>query len=437
MNQTARGAILIFLLMQITHSSPDMRDTIGMATPFSEYVKFVADERGLPTFWTEQQLEFLWGTSEQQHATAKLRSIEKEYQEFCEASKDVPWKDQWWGEDGCLSIDDWKIVDAMFRSRSMDFEERGLCLVPIMDMANHARHGASNAMFIKGDKKAAWLRIDGKELIEPGEEVTIMYGERKGASETLHSYGFIENNISDARSIYLGWVPPADDELRDAKMEALRLEPGFEVRVPLGAEVDIYEWAGPCVWAMSVNQEDGLRIRSIEDPNGQRQLQASFKENIITDKGQLERLLKRDRLREIFQLRAYSYVQARVAEVIKERQELAEQHIGEEPPEGLDEESLARWRTAERLRALEMELLVRANERFVLNIQWWTERPDVQNFINGRPLVDLPPAHYWEENPSERQVEEESAEGDELAGTIKRREEEWGNDEEVWGAMED
>ena len=45
---------MIFLLMQIAMSSPDMPAKIGVANPWTEYVKFVPAETSLPTFWTVQ-----------------------------------------------------------------------------------------------------------------------------------------------------------------------------------------------------------------------------------------------------------------------------------------------------------------------------------------------------------------------------------------------
>ena len=388
---------MIFLLMQITHSSPDIYETIGAATAFSEYIKFVADERSLPTFWTDEERQCLWATSLQKHVAAKLRSLEREYETFCQASKDISWRDQWWGKSGCMTFNDWKIVDAMWRSRAMDFDEYGLCLVPIMDMSNHAMENAANAMYwIEGLNNEAHLYLDGKDQVTPGEEVTIIYGLQKGASEMLFSYGFIDQDIPDAGAIMLGWEPPIDDELRDAKMETLNLEPGFKIFTPQRS-MDHVEWTGPCVWAMSVNEEDGLRILVDEHSGNEEIVQVWFKNNRITHKMDLECLLKKDRMREIFQLRAYTYVQARLEEEISNRQQHSNRHSNDGFPEGIGSDASPQWTISERLRDLERKLLLRAHKRFQSNIEWLAVGDDVQDYLAGRPLAHIPTYVAWEE----------------------------------------
>ena len=384
--------------MQITHSSPDIYETIGTPTAFSEYVKFVADERSLPTFWTDEQRQFLWGTSLQKHVTAKLRSLEAEYESFCEASKNISWKDQWWGESGCLSIEDWKVVDAMWRSRAMDFDEYGLCLVPVMDMANHAMEDAANGMYwIEGANNEAHLYLDGKELVKPQEEIRIIYGLQKGASEMLFSYGFLDADIPDAGAMMLGWEPPVDDELRQAKMEALNLEPGFKIYTPQRS-MDLVEWASSCVWAMSVNQEDGLRILSRQDTLGEDNLQVWFKDKQVIHKVDLECFLQKDRMREIFQLRAYSYVQARLEEEIAQRQHLSDKYSMEKDPQESEPEESLQWELSERLRDLETKLLFRAHKRFQSHVEWLAGGKDVQDYLAGRPLERVPTYVAWEED---------------------------------------
>ena len=396
--------------MQITHSSPDIYETIGVPTAFSEYIKFIADERSLPIFWTDEERQCLWATSLQKHVAAKLQSLKLEYESFCEASKDISWKDQWWGESGCLTMDDWKIVDAMWRSRAMDFDEYGLCLVPIMDMANHAMEDAANAMYwIEGPNKEAHLYLDGKDVIEPGEEVKIIYGLQKGASEMLFSYGFIDLDIPDAGAMMLGWEPPADDELRDAKMEALNLEPGIKLYTPQRS-MDLVEWASSCVWAMSVNEEDGLRILLSQEEGNEETLQVWFKERQVTHKMDLERFLQKDRMREIFQLRAHSYVQARLEDEIAHRQQLSDRDPTEKVIQGIDPETSLQWALSERLRDLETRLLVRAYEAFRSKVEWLAARQDVQDYLAGKPLAHIPTYVAWEDDVDDQEAMKERQE---------------------------
>ena len=419
--------------MQITHSSPDMKSTIGQSTAFSEYVKFVADERSLPTFWTEEERQWLWATTLERHVAAKLRSLEKEYHAFYEASKDVSWSEQWWGESGCLSLEDWKIVDAMYRSRAMDFDSYGLCLVPIMDMANHTTEQGANAMYaIEGDNKEARLYLDGKSSVERREEIKIIYGLDKGASEMLFSYGFIDSQLTDAGAMLLGWEPPADDELRDVKMEALNLEPGFKILVPHQA-AGIVKWIGPCVWAMSVNQEDGLRIRLIEDDNPEVGFQVWFHDKQIPTKAHLESVLRRDRMSEVFQLRAHTYVKTRIEEELALRKELSARMSTAKVTEGVGPDASPKWKICQRLRALESELLARAYEYFQATTEVLTSRPDVQDFVHGIPLKPKSAAHQWEDRPDDHNSATSSDEELEMAALVAmikanhQQEEVWGN----------
>lgn len=386
--------------MQITHSSPDMAEAVGCETAFSGYIKFVSSDHSLPIFWNDQERQYLWGTSLEKHVAAKLSSLEKEYAAFCEASKDVSWSREWFGGSGCLSMHDWKVVDGMYRSRAMDFEAYGLCLVPMIDMANHAMPYAVNAMYwIEGDNKEACLYLDGWEYVEEGDEITIIYGLHKGASEMLFSYGFIDDGVEDAGAMMIGWEPPEDDELRDAKMEALNLEPGFKLYVQ-NRKLGIVKFAGSCVWAMSVNEEDGLRIRAAQGEEGRANLSVYFKEKEVGDKYELEILLRRDRMSEIFQLRAYSYVQARVKEELQLRQRMGETERRDKTPEEiLVSDTSQRWEICERLRYLEMQLLERANEQFQSTIAWLMSRQDVNDYLAGISPRPRPAAHRWEEYP--------------------------------------
>ena len=61
--QTDRGAIMIFLIMQLTISSLTVPEKLGVAGPWTEYVKFLPSVF-LPTCdWTEEEQDLLAGTS--------------------------------------------------------------------------------------------------------------------------------------------------------------------------------------------------------------------------------------------------------------------------------------------------------------------------------------------------------------------------------------
>ncbi|KAH8626373.1 hypothetical protein IG631_18391 [Alternaria alternata] len=72
-----------------------------------------------------------------------------------------------------LDFDDWMRVDAMYRSRALEFPGTGDSMVPCVDMANHASGDATAALYeTDGNGNGLLLLREGKH-VEPGEEVTI------------------------------------------------------------------------------------------------------------------------------------------------------------------------------------------------------------------------------------------------------------------------
>jgi len=61
--QSLRGDILLFLLMQITIGSPEFSQSVGVSNPWTEYVKILPGFIPLPTMWTEDERAMLVGTS--------------------------------------------------------------------------------------------------------------------------------------------------------------------------------------------------------------------------------------------------------------------------------------------------------------------------------------------------------------------------------------
>lgn len=61
--QSTRGDILLFLLMQMTITCPDVSCNIGVSNPWTEYVKLLPSDVPVPTTWSEEQRMLLIGTS--------------------------------------------------------------------------------------------------------------------------------------------------------------------------------------------------------------------------------------------------------------------------------------------------------------------------------------------------------------------------------------
>jgi len=137
------------------------------------YLKFLPLEL-LPTFWTDEERALLTGTSLAPAIEAKLKSLQREYDMIRSATESIPWCQKvWWDDDGLLSIDDWMQVDAMYRSRALEFPGIGDSMVPVVDMANHASGNATGALYEADDMGNALLLLRGGKTLTKGEEVTI------------------------------------------------------------------------------------------------------------------------------------------------------------------------------------------------------------------------------------------------------------------------
>ncbi|CAL8575732.1 hypothetical protein XPA_001637 [Xanthoria parietina] len=306
--RTARGAILIFLLLQLSHNASAGPDKVAVSTPWSQYVMFVPPEDRLPTFWTEGERALAAGTSLQAALDSKLRSLEREFVHLRDSTSSIGWcQRRWWnaGAEG-LYFDDWKGVDSMYRSRALDLPGTGHAMVPYIDMANHASGDDTVALYdTDSDGNAVLVLREGKTL-QVGGEVTITYGDDKGACEMLFSYGFIE--MDSAREMFLDLEIPDDDPLKLAKKTVAKSPPGFKL-FESGGSVD---WDGDFIWLVCVNEEDGLRFRLLQTVDGERELKMFWNDKEISRESNLRDLLKDEQLWDVFQLRAVATLQNRV-----------------------------------------------------------------------------------------------------------------------------
>lgn len=359
MLQTARGAILIFLLLQITHSSPDLAgDTIGVTNPFTDYVKFLPKEVPLPTFYSEAERELLHGTSLEDALDQKIRSLQREFELLRTSTVEIAWCGKHWWDDetGHLSIDDWKQVDAMFRSRALDLPPTGHAMVPCVDMANHTSGEATIARYDTDQTGAAILqfRQDQIAAVEPGKEVTITYGDEKGASEMIFSYGFLEDNVPHARQLFLDLEIPMDDPLRLAKRTVCDEAPGVRIFVEKdGAAIG---WESKFVWWICANEEDGLEFQVLQTNDGNRELKVQWNGRDLSP-SILEETLSREPMSDIFSLRAAVVVQERIERQIVD---LETSEDGFERGRRLSGVRQTTWGMIKRLRNLELDLLCRA-----------------------------------------------------------------------------
>lgn len=171
---------MIFLLLQITHSSPDLANAdhkIGVSNPWTEYMKYMPVSVPLPVFFTPEEVELLRGTSLMLAVEAKMDSLETEFEHLRQSTESISWCEKyWWGVDtGKLTFEDWKYVDTVYRSRMVDLPGHGHAMVPCIDMANHASEGTVNALYEEDKDSNAVLQLRWEKELHTGDEVTISY----------------------------------------------------------------------------------------------------------------------------------------------------------------------------------------------------------------------------------------------------------------------
>lgn len=339
--------------MQFSHTTSNRRHT----EKTHSYVKSLPLEL-LPTFWTPSELQLLVGTTLAPATASKLRSLRREWDLVCESAAQT----RWYRLVGSrLNFDDWLQVDAMYRSRALDYPLIGHCMVPCVDLANHSPHEGTIAIYEKDAAGNAVLVLrDGKSLVE-GDEVTISYGDEKGACEMLFSYGFLDDGMETAETLFLSLVVPESDVMRSAKMEAAGCAPGFKLIDAGDGEID---WKGEFVWLLCVGEEDGLHFDVARTIDGEEEIHGFFGELELTGgAAELYRLLGQSELYDVYRLRAVITLQQRVFDQMQVL--YASQDDMEEVPHGDDTEVRQQvYDQAMKLRRLEFELMERAYEDF-------------------------------------------------------------------------
>ncbi|EXJ77216.1 hypothetical protein A1O3_10374 [Capronia epimyces CBS 606.96] len=402
--QTPRTAVLLFLVYQMTINSPDNQDPgLKLKTPFADYVQCLPKDIPLPTFYTPEERGLLSGTTLADALYQKSINLEREFDRLKEATDTIPWCQRvWWDEHtGCLDLGDWKLADAVYRSRAMELPRgAGVGMVPVVDMANHAADDRYNARFEVDDNAGTFLLVvrDAKSIndgdaksINDGDEVTIMYG-AGGACEMAFSYGFIEEHASSAREMFLSLSIPADDPLRLAKIRFAQEAPGVRIYVDKSDQV---HWDSTFVWWACVNQEDGLEFQVEKTVDGDTELKASWRDAGLSADALHSKVLQDD-LRDIFVLRAVVMIQQRVEDQGMQLAASEEDYDDTVP----DEHNIRRpvYETIGRLRRLELDLLTRAYETLEAEKAKLLESATVRTYLERQMHSGVDPTGKYPED---------------------------------------
>ncbi|KAI0597343.1 hypothetical protein F4775DRAFT_560804 [Biscogniauxia sp. FL1348] len=354
--QSSRGDILLFLMAQLVLSSPDYTGGQGPSTPWTQYFNLLPAQVPVPTMWTESELSCLAGTSLEPAVAAKLSALTREFDDIRAKSEDIPYWNQILSIDEMVIDRDWVLLDALYRSRSLDLPKSGESMVPCLDLVNHSSD--ANAYFEENSKDEVMLLLRNGSKVSRGEEITINYGQDKSPAEMLFSYGFIDTQ-SIAKKVILPLEPLDDDPLGKAKLHAFGSAPVLEIKDDEGG----VQWSAPFVYLMCLNEEDGLDFKVLQETDGSRHLKMHWQGVDITETPKaVQELIKGHDLQHVFQLRAVTVV----LETVDQQLQKINSFSG--PNDSIP--GLVRGEVLQatsHLRALESDLLERAQQ--VLNDQ--------------------------------------------------------------------
>ncbi|CAH0014329.1 unnamed protein product [Clonostachys rhizophaga] len=306
-HETPRIAIMLYLMAHYrAPSGGGAGSHKGIAsTPWTEYIRFLPRQIPTPTLWTEEKRLLLRGTSLEKAVNAKLATLVSEFDHLRETSADLPfWQSLLFGEDA-ITVKDWALVDAWYRSRCLELPNAGHSMVPCLDMANHS--DAPNAYYEETADGEVVLVLRPESTASCGDEVTISYGAAKSAAEMLFSYGFIDRSTAK-EEITLTLDPLASDPLAQAKVHVYGRSPLVRLTRTKGAAA--VSWHSPFVYLMCVNEEDGLEFKLLQDNAGGRELRVFWQDEDVTSKiDDFESHIQTHDLHSVFQLRVVSVLQ--------------------------------------------------------------------------------------------------------------------------------
>ncbi|KAK8124525.1 uncharacterized protein PG998_000284 [Apiospora kogelbergensis] len=347
-HQSHRANILLYLLMQMILSSPDFPDVQGVISPWTQYVGVLPSQIPVPTTWSEAERAHLQGTSLESAVSAKLSALTREFDAIKAKTDDLRW---WYDNvwlDELVTIHDWVLLDAIYRSRSLELPSSGEAMVPCLDMVNHSAE--ATARFEEVAQGQVTLVLKDGLGISKGQEITIDYGQGKSAAEMLFSYGFIDPNCQ-AGKLVLPLEPMEDDPLTKAKMHVFGATPTIQIE---DGEDGVPIWSAPFAYLMCLNEEDGLNFAVLQETDGSQQLKLFWQDDDATGHSHdVKSLIEGHELCKVFELRVVTVV----LEQLQQQLEGLKLSVNSRKYPGPTREDVVR--TVMHLRAVEQDLLER------------------------------------------------------------------------------
>jgi hypothetical protein len=186
-------------------------------------------------------------------------------------------------------------------------------MVPCLDMANHS--AAANTYYeqFSSDNNVTLLLNPDVE-VDAGSELTISYGYAKSNAEMLFSYGFVDESDKTPQTLVLPLETISEDPLAKAKVVAFKGQPVVRIT----AEQDDITWDSAFLYFISLNEEDGLEFKVLQDVYGSRSLRVFWCGKDVTDvTDTFQALIKNHELEDIFTLRVLTLLDDRIGQQIE------------------------------------------------------------------------------------------------------------------------
>ena len=311
----------------------------------------------------------LAGTSLEPAVTAKLVALEAEFELVREKSSDIPcWNSKLWESD-TVGLRDWILLDAWYRSRSLELPRSGESMVPCLDMVNHS--DSPTAYYEENAGEEVTLLPRPGVIVSPGDEITISYGDKKPAAEMLFSYGFLDpDTVNKSLALPLETLP--DDPLAKAKLFIFGDQPKVHVSTSDDGDTD---WQSPFAYLMCVNEEDGVDFRLLQDVEGDQQLRLFWLDQDVTDRAsEFETLIQNHQYYAVLKLRVVTVIQDCLSTHLQKMQSV--NSLDHSVVDALDV-GLERARATASLRDIESDILQKAVGKLeaevshtTSNLQW-------------------------------------------------------------------
>jgi hypothetical protein len=187
----------------------------------------------------------------------------------------------------------------------------------------------------------------------------------------LFSYGFIDENMESAETLFLSLAVPDEDPSKGSKMNFAQCAPGFKLidtcdrhadeTADSGTASGDIDWTGDFIWLLCVGQDDGFNFQLARTVDGPEEVEATFDGEVLSDARDLRRKLSQSSLWDVYRLRAVVVLQQRVYDQLQvlysTQEDVERQHDASTVGE-------AQYQLAMKLRRLEFELLEKAYEDF-------------------------------------------------------------------------